>query len=65
MKELLIYGLAALAGLTILGYSVHMFIGGLVSQATEYTVIAIVCVIGAAVVGWMVWDVIQRRRGLR
>lgn len=65
MKELLIYGLAALAGLTILGYSVHMFIGGLVSQATEYTVIAIVCVIGAAAVGWMVWDVIQRRRGLR
>lgn len=65
MKELLLYGLAAVAGLTILGYSVHMFIGGLVSRATEYTVIVVVCLIGAAVIGWMVWDVIQRRRGLR
>ncbi len=65
MKEILIYGLAAVAGLTILGYSVHMFIGGLVSRATEYTVIAVVCAAGAAVLGWMAWDVIQRRRGLR
>ena len=30
MKELLLYGLAALGGLVILGYSVHMLIGGLV-----------------------------------
>ncbi len=65
MKELLLYCLAAVAGLTVLGYSVHMFIGGLVSRATEYTVIAIVCVLGAAVMGFMAWDVIQRRRGLR
>ncbi|MCL5669063.1 MAG: hypothetical protein M1392_03555 [Gammaproteobacteria bacterium] len=65
MKELLLYGLAALGGLVVLGYSVHMLIGGLVSQATEYTAIAVVCAAGAAVLGWMAWDVIQRRRGQR
>lgn len=63
MKELLLYALAAVSGLVILGYSVHMFIGGLVSRQTEYTVIALVCVAGAACIAYMAWDVIQRRRG--
>ncbi|MDP1708362.1 MAG: hypothetical protein Q8L89_04780 [Gammaproteobacteria bacterium] len=63
MKELLIYTLAGLSGLVILGYSVHMFIGGLVSPETEYTVIAIVCLIGALCLAYMAWDVVKRRRG--
>ena len=63
MKELLIYSLAGLGGLVILGYSVHMFIGGLVSPETEYAVIAIACLLGAACLGYMAWDVIRRRRG--
>ncbi len=62
MKELLLYGLAALGGLVVLGYSVHMFIGGLVSPDTERTVILIVCLIGAACLAYMGWDIVTRRR---
>jgi threonine/homoserine/homoserine lactone efflux protein len=63
MKELLIYTLAGLGGLVVLGYSVHMFIGGLVSPETEFMAIALVCLIGALCLAYMAWDVIQRRRG--
>lgn len=62
MKELLLYSLAALGGLVILGYSVHMFIGGLVSPNTERSAIIIVCLIGAACLAYMGWDVVKRRR---
>jgi len=62
MKELLIYLLVAFAGLSVLGYSVHMFVGGLVSLATEYTIIAVVCLLGALVMAFMAWDVLRRRR---
>ncbi|MEO5702467.1 MAG: hypothetical protein ABIQ54_01020 [Gammaproteobacteria bacterium] len=62
MKELLIYLLVAVAGITVLGYSVHMFIGGLVSKATEYTAITVICLLGAIVIGWMGWDIMRRRR---
>jgi len=62
MKELLIYLLVAFAGLSVLGYSVHMFVGGLVSPATEYTIIAVVCLLGALVMAFMAWDVLRRRR---
>jgi threonine/homoserine/homoserine lactone efflux protein len=62
MKEIMIYGLAACAGLFIFGYSVHMFIGGLVEPATESWIIAVVCILGAGVIGYMGWDVIRRRR---
>lgn len=63
MKELLIYTLAGLGGLVVLGYSVHMFIGGLVGPETEFMAIALVCLIGALCLAYMAWDVIQRRRG--
>ncbi len=62
MKEILVYLIAAIAGLTILGYSVHMLIGGLVSKATEYAVIALAVLIGATVLGFLAWDVVKRRR---
>lgn len=62
MKELLLYGLAALGGLVVLGYSVHMFIGGLVSIHTERTMIVLVCLIGAACLAYMGWDIVKRRR---
>lgn len=65
MKEVLIYLLAALGGLGVLGYSVHMLIGGLVDPATERLVIALACLVGAGVIGYMAWDVIKRRRNLR
>lgn len=62
MKEIVIYTLAACAGLFIFGYSVHMFIGGLVEPATESWIIAVVCILAAGVIGYMAWDVIRRRR---
>jgi hypothetical protein len=61
MKEIVVYLIAATAGLTILGYSVHMLIGGLVSRATEYTVIAFAVLVGAVVLGFLAWDVVKRR----
>ena len=42
-----------------------MFIGGLVSTEVEYQIIAVVCLIIIAVIGYMAWDVIQRRSGRR
>lgn len=65
MKELIIFGIAGLGSLVILGYSVHMFVGGLVDPMVEKSLIAVACTIGAAVIGFMAWDVIKRRRGDR
>jgi hypothetical protein len=61
--EILIYLVSAISALFITGFSVHMFIGGLVSAETEYQVIIIACLIVAGVTGYMTWDVIQRRAG--
>lgn len=62
MREILIYGIIATSSLILLAYTVHMFIGGLVSERTEtLAMIAVVCV-GAIAMGLMAWDVIRRRR---
>jgi hypothetical protein len=61
--EILIYAIVAISSLFITGYAVHMFIGGLVSPKVEYEIIAIVCLIIAGVIGYMAWDVLQRRSG--
>lgn len=62
MKELVIYTIAAVSSLFILGYTVHIFVGGLVSEQTETGLTVAVCLIGVAVIGYMYWDVIRRRR---
>jgi hypothetical protein len=61
--EILIYAVVAITALFITGYAVHMFIGGLVSPEVEYQLIALVCFIIAAAIGYMSWDVFQRRSG--
>jgi len=61
MKELIIYSIAAISSLFVLGYSVHMFVGGLVSEETETWLIAATCLVGVAVIAYMYWDVIRRR----
>lgn len=61
MKEVLVYVIAAVAGITILGYSVHMLIGGLVDPQTEQLVIVGVCLFGVVIIGAMAWDVVRRR----
>jgi membrane protein implicated in regulation of membrane protease activity len=63
MIEILIFFLAAITGLFITGFAVHMFIGGLVSPDTEYQLIAFVCFMVACAIGYMAWDVVERRRG--
>ena len=61
--EILMYVVVAISALFITGYAVHMFIGGLVSPELEYQLIVLVCILIAAVIGYMTWDVIQRRSG--
>ncbi len=61
--EALIFLLAAIFGLFIAGFAVHMFIGGLVSTDTEQKLIAVVCSLVACGIGYMAWDVIRKRTG--
>ena len=61
--EILIYVVIAISSLFITGYAVHMFIGGLVSPETEYFLIALTCLSVVCIIGYMTWDVIQRRSG--
>ena len=62
MKEIIIYFIAAIAGITVFGYSMHMFIGGLVEPQTETIIITIACILAASVIAFMAWDVIKTRR---
>jgi multisubunit Na+/H+ antiporter MnhB subunit len=61
--EILIYAVVAICALFVSGYAVHMFVGGLVSPEVEFQIIALVCLMIAAVIGYMAWDVFQRRSG--
>jgi len=61
MKEILIYAISGCASLFILGYTVHMFIGGMVSEETEMFAIIAAVLIGAGIMGFLAWDVFRRR----
>ncbi len=61
MRTIIMYAVGAIASLVIMGYTVHMFIGGMVSPAMEHTAIAVVVGIGAMAIAWMTWDVLNRR----
>lgn len=63
MKEIIIYSISGLSSLVIVGYVVHMFIGGLVSERTEILAIVAIVVASALAMAYMAWDVIKRRRG--
>ena len=63
MREILIYGLAAVAALFLLGFAVHMMVGGLVSPQTEFWAITATVVVGVIAVAIMTFDVVRRRRG--
>jgi len=62
MKELLIYSISACASLFILGYVVHIFIGGLVEPQTEALAIGAAVSISASIMAWMVRDVLKTRK---
>jgi hypothetical protein len=62
MKEAILLIIAAVSSIFILGYSIHMLIGGLVSAATEQWIIIAACLLGTAVLAFMGWDIIRQRR---
>ena len=62
IKEALIYIMVAISSLFMITYVVHMFIGGLVSEGTEHSVMAVAFAVWACVIGAMAWDVVRRRR---
>lgn len=62
MKETLILILVAGSSIFILGYSIHMLIGGLVDETTELWIIAAACLTGTAVIAFMGWDILRQRR---
>jgi hypothetical protein len=62
MKEIIIYTIAAIACLAILAYSIHMFVGGLVSPELEKILMIGGTLIGATIIGLMARDVIRTRK---
>ena len=65
IQEIIIYLVVALSSLFIMSYAVHMLVGGLVSKKTEDLLIIITCIIGVVAIGFMAWDVTQRRKGIK
>jgi multisubunit Na+/H+ antiporter MnhB subunit len=62
MKEVIILLFVAISSLFILGYSIHMFIGGLVSPQTEKIAILTAVIIGAVVLVLLGLDIVRQRR---
>jgi len=62
MKELLVYTVSGVGSLFILGYTVHIMIGGMVGEQTEIVAIIVAVLIGVGAIGWMVRDVIHHRQ---
>ncbi|KPJ94789.1 MAG: hypothetical protein AMJ55_05730 [Gammaproteobacteria bacterium SG8_15] len=62
MKEVIILLFVAISSLFILGYSIHMFIGGLVSPETEKIAIVTAVIIGAVILVLLGLDIVRQRR---
>ncbi len=62
MKEILVYGVSAIASLFIFGYCVHIFVGGMVSEQTELVLIIAVVLISAVAMAYFAWDTIKHTR---
>jgi peptidoglycan/LPS O-acetylase OafA/YrhL len=62
IKEIIIFALVAISSIFILGYSMHMFVGGLVEKNTEILIIIIACFIGAIAISFLAWDIVRNRR---
>lgn len=65
ISEILIFLVAAICGLFVTGFAVHMFVGGLVSPEIENQLIVLICFVVACAIAYMAWDVIKRRSGSR
>jgi hypothetical protein len=62
MRELFIYGIVAVSSVAMLTYTVHMFLGGIVSERTETLVMIGVALTAISVIALMAFDVARRRR---
>lgn len=62
MREIIVYSIVALSSLIVTSYTVHMFIGGLVSERTEKIAMVTASSIIAIIIGLMARDVIKRRK---
>jgi len=65
MRESILYGFSACVSILMISYTVHIFIGGLVSERTEYLIMSIVIGITVCVIGWMVRDILKSRLNQR
>lgn len=63
MKEIIVYGIAATSSLILLAYTVHMFVGGLVSERTENIAMIVVTGVGAIAIALLARTAIRIRRG--
>jgi hypothetical protein len=61
-KEILILIIVSLSSLFLLGFSIHMLIGGLVSESTELWAIVIASAIGTVIIGFLIADIFRQRR---
>ncbi|MFV2056573.1 MAG: hypothetical protein ACC707_08905 [Thiohalomonadales bacterium] len=62
MKELILYLLVAISTTILMGFSVHMVLGGMVEESTEHVAMATVMALTISVIAFMFWDVIKRRK---
>lgn len=65
LQEIAVYLIVAVSSLFIMGFVMHMLVGGLVSPETEELLIILICLADLVVIGLMAKDVINRRRGQR
>ncbi len=63
IREILVYFVVALSSLFLTAYAVHMLVGGLVNPETEYALMGMACLVVAAAIAFMAWDVVRHRRG--
>jgi len=62
MKKVLVFIFVCIAFEGLLGYSVHMFIGGQVSEEREHTIIIVAMLVAAIVLLLMGVDLIKQQR---
>jgi hypothetical protein len=63
LQEAFIYLIVAVSSLFIMGFVMHMLVGGLVSPETEEMLIVLICLADLTAIGLMARDVIKRRKG--
>jgi len=63
LQEAFVYLIVAISSLFIMGFVMHMLVGGLVSPDTEFNLIVLICLADMVAIGFMARDVIRRRRG--